>query len=62
MKNYETKISRLKEKILIAEDDLLKLRAQKAALERQRDMEAFNKLKGTYENDKKRHKTFGLHP
>ena len=38
MKDYQKKIESLKTKILTVEDDLLKLRAQKAALERQRDM------------------------
>ena len=36
--DYEKKIESLKTKILTVEDDLLKLRAKKAALERQRDM------------------------
>lgn len=36
--DYEKKIESLKTKILEHENDLLKLRARKAALERQRDM------------------------
>lgn len=36
--DYEKKIDSLKTKILETEDDLLKLRAKKAALERERDM------------------------
>ena len=36
--DYQKKIESLKTKILTVEDDLLKLRAKKAALERQRDM------------------------
>lgn len=36
--DYEKKIESLKGKILETEDDLLKLRARKAALERERDM------------------------
>lgn len=36
--DYQKKIESLKTKILEVEDDLLKLRAKKAALERQRDM------------------------
>ena len=36
--DYQKNIESLKTKILEVEDDLLKLRAKKAALERQRDM------------------------
>lgn len=36
--DYEKKIESMKTKILEVEDDILKLRARKAALERERDM------------------------
>ena len=47
--DYRKKIESLKGKILETEDDLLKLRAKKATLKRQRDME---NLKEMNRNDK----------
>lgn len=49
--DYRKKIESLKGKILETEDDLLKLRAKNAALERQRDM-AF--MKEAQKNDTQR--------
>ncbi len=49
--DYEKKIESLKTKILETEDDLLKLRAKKAALERQRDIEF---MKEAQKNDTQR--------
>lgn len=54
MKDYEKKIESLKTKILTVEDDLLKLRAKKAGLERQRDMETFYDFKEARKNDTQR--------
>ena len=52
--DYQKKIESMKTKILETEDDLLKLRAQKAALERQRDMETFYDFKEAHKDDKRK--------
>ena len=54
MKDYEKKIESLKTKILEREDDLLKLRARKAALERERDAQTFYDFKEAQKNDTQR--------
>lgn len=51
--DYQKKIESLKTKILEREDDLLKLRARKAALERERDM-AMMQQEGRNKRGKKR--------
>lgn len=52
--DYEKKIESLKGKILETEDDLLKLRARKAALERERDAQTFYDFKEAQKNDTQR--------
>lgn len=52
--DYEKKIESLKTKILEHENDMLKLRAQKAGLERQRDMETFYDFKEAHKDDKRK--------
>ena len=54
MKDYQKKIESLKTKILEREDDILKLRARKAALERERDAQTFYDFKEAQKNDTQR--------
>ena len=52
--DYEKKIESLKTQILTVENDLLKLRAKKAALERERDAQTFYDFKEAQKNDKRK--------
>lgn len=52
--DYQKKIESLKTKILEHENDLLKLRARKAALERERDAQTFYDFKEAHNDDTQR--------
>lgn len=52
--DYEKKIESLKTQILTVENDLLKLRAKKTALERERDAQTFYDFKEAQKNDKRK--------